>query len=89
MRGLFEGARTIKPGQKWLRELFKGAVFSRARSDQGNTVIKTENFHWVKSSLFRGLIFIACPDHVIIVACSPWLLFTRFSWFNFLFGDSP
>ncbi len=38
MRGLFEGARTIKPGQKWLRELFKGAVFSRARSDQGNTV---------------------------------------------------
>ncbi len=38
MRGIFEGARTIKPGQKWLRELFKGAVFSRARSDQGNTV---------------------------------------------------
>ncbi len=38
MRGLFEGARTIKPGQKWLCELFKGAVFSRARSDQGNTV---------------------------------------------------
>ncbi len=39
MRGLFEGARTIKPGQKWLRELLKGAVFSRAQSDQGNTVI--------------------------------------------------
>ncbi len=38
MRGLSEGACTIKPGQKWLRELFKGAVFSRARSDQGNTV---------------------------------------------------
>ncbi len=38
MHGLFEGACTIKPGQKWLRELFKGAVFSRARSDQGNTV---------------------------------------------------
>ncbi len=38
MHSLFEGARTIKPGQKLLRELFKGAVFSRARSDQGNTV---------------------------------------------------
>ncbi len=41
MRGLYEGARTIKPGEKWLRELFKGAVFSRARSDQGNTVATT------------------------------------------------
>ncbi len=38
MRGLFEGAHTIKSGQELRRELFEGAIFSRARSDQGNMV---------------------------------------------------
>ncbi len=38
MHGLFEGARTIKSGQELPHELFEGAIFSRARSDQGNTV---------------------------------------------------
>ncbi len=37
-RGLFEGACTIKSGQELPCELFEGAIFSRARSDQGNTV---------------------------------------------------
>ncbi len=40
MHGLFEGARTIKPGQELLGELFKGAVFSGAQSFQGREVIK-------------------------------------------------
>ncbi len=51
MHGLFEGARTIKPGQKWMRELFKGAVFSRARSDQGNTVCSNNSFYSTVNTL--------------------------------------
>ncbi len=42
MHGLFEGARTIKSGQELPHELFKGAIFSRARSDQDTIVSCTE-----------------------------------------------
>ncbi len=38
MHGLFEGAHTIKSGRELPRELFQGAIFSRALSDQGNTL---------------------------------------------------
>ncbi len=54
MRGLFEGVCTIKPGQKWLRKLFKGTVFSRARSDHGNTV-RTYGTDSTRVTLFEAL----------------------------------
>ncbi len=65
MRGLFEGARTIKPGQKWLRELFKGAVFSRARSDQGNTVGQ-QNFTTLSLCDPFNIPFFFCFEYTIV-----------------------
>ncbi len=48
-----------------------------------NTIAR--NFRWVKfcyqalKAYFRGLIFVVCPEHVIIVLS----LLSRFSWVNF------
>ncbi len=52
MHSLFEGARTIKPGQNLLRELFKGAIISRAWNYQGNTV------HRHSPHLYCGKLFV-------------------------------
>ncbi len=58
-------------------------LYTLCRIDHGTYISYSGKFSLsgLESVYFRGLIFVVCPEHVIIVSS----LLGRFSWLNFCF----